>query len=97
MERRELSSSEEVLDLLTRPKRDRSWEEGARKAQGQVTYRGVPSNLHMQVKALAASLDVNVGEVVRAFLEYGLQAYQAGQLPLRPAVVQTKKSLYPPK
>ena len=95
MARRELTPSEEALELLSKPKRDRSWEAEARERQGQVTYRGVPKELHEEIKALAGKLGVNVGDIARAFLEHGLESYHAGKLELEPVVVETKKTLYP--
>jgi len=88
--------SEPVDVLARRPskaKRDRSWE---RKHEHLVvTYRGVPPELQEQLKAVARQVGVTVGEVARAFLEYGLDAYEKGELELDPVLLTGKYSLFP--
>jgi len=90
-------SSEPVDVLASRPsraKRDRSWEKQAAKAQGVVTYRGVPPELNKQIKAIADELGVPVGDVARAFLEHGLKAYRNGTLELTPEIATGRFALY---
>ena len=86
---------EEPIDALTRrpskAKRDRSWE----RRQQLVAYRGIPPELQEELKGIARKLGVTVGEVARTFLEYGLEAYEQGQLELRPVLTTGKHTLFP--
>lgn len=72
-------------------KRKREWE---RRNQG-VTYRGVPRDLLAQVQEVAAGLNVLADDVARAFLEYGLAAYQDGKLMFNPRPRGIRMTLYP--
>lgn len=85
----------EVLRRRPKRQRDRSWERRQRRAGNVVTYRGVPEELHEEIKAVAAGLGVNVGEVARAFLEHGLAAYRSGALELDPVAEAVTRTLYP--
>jgi len=89
--------SEAVPKLLahkpSRAKRNREWE--AQQARVTVTYRGVPPELNARVKLVAEELGVPVGDIVRAFLERGLAAYEQGDLILQPRLRIGKKTLYP--
>lgn len=96
MARRKLRADRETIDVLSeRPRRDRSWEAQQRKERGFVSYRGVPKELQEQLKALASELHVPVGDVARRFLEYGLEAYERGDLELHPVEIVRKSTLYP--
>ena len=80
----------------SRAKRNRDWE----RTQHRVTYRGISPELNNSLKALAAELSVPVGDVVRAFLEYGLEAYRNGDLALSPRPrfsAHRNMTLYPTK
>ncbi len=72
-------------------KRSREWE----KQQQQVTFRGIPPELNARLNAVAAELGVTVSDVVRAFIERGLQAYEQGDLMLQPRLRTGKMTLYP--
>ena len=72
-------------------KRDRGWE----RRQRQVSYRGIPVELQERLKEIAQQHRVTVGEIARAFLEYGIDAYDAGNLQLEPRPVTEKRTLYP--
>jgi len=72
-------------------KRNREWEA----QQERVTYRGIPPDLNERVKLLAENLGVPIGDVVRAFIERGLQAYEQGDLILQPRLRIGKMTLYP--
>jgi len=72
-------------------KRNREWEA----QQERVTYRGIPPDLNERVKLLAENLGVPIGDVVRAFIERGLQAYEQGDLMLQPHLRIGKMTLYP--
>ncbi len=89
---------DEPIDALVhRPsqaKRDRSWEKEHR-AAGVVTYRGIPVELNQRVKEIAEELGVPVGEVARALLEYGVQAFEEGRLDLTPQPAKARFSLFP--
>jgi len=88
---------QEMIDILASrpPRRDRAWEQRQRDKRGFVSYRGVPRELQKQLKALAADLGVPVGDVARRFLEYGLQAYEQGDLKLDPVMRRHRFALYP--
>ncbi|HUM35726.1 MAG TPA: hypothetical protein PLQ85_02525 [Anaerolineae bacterium] len=87
--------SEAVPKLLahkpSRAKRNREWE----KQHHKVTYWGIPPELNSQVQQLAETLGVPAGELVRAFIERGLQAYEQGDLILQPRLRIGKMTLYP--
>jgi len=91
--------AEEMVEVLarrpSRARRNRSWEARQRKAGVVVTYRGIPTELQKQLKQVAEEHSVPVGEVARRFLEYGLAAYEAGELTLRPVLVPGRLTLYP--
>ena len=72
-------------------KRNRDWE----REQNRVTYRGIPEQLNEDLKALALELNVPIGDVVRAFLEFGLAAYREQRLTLDPQFAIGKKTLFP--
>lgn len=74
-------------------KRNREWEK--QQNAMTVTYRGIPPELNSQVRQLAETLGVPVGEIVRAFIERGLQAYEQGDLMLQPHLRIGKMTLYP--
>ena len=60
-----------------------------------VTYRGIPAELHRQIKEIADKKGVPVGEVARRLLEYGLAAYLVGDLKLPAAPRRGKLTLFP--
>ncbi len=72
-------------------RRNREWEKNHHK----VTYWGIPPELNSQVQQLAETLGVPAGEIVRAFIERGLQAYEQGDLILQPHLRIGKMTLYP--
>ena len=90
-------TNSEALDVLSRrpAKRDRSWEAGQRGAGVVVTYRGIPAELQGRIKEIAGEHGVKVGELARRLLEYGLDAYESGELQLDAVTVTTKRTLYP--
>jgi len=95
MARKQYQVPKDTIDLLStpQPRRGRNWDEAH---QTEIhTYRGIPEQLHREIKGVAGEIDVTVGDVVRTLLEYGLEAYHAGDLQLAPVVVETKKSLHP--
>jgi hypothetical protein len=100
MPRRSIASQigpEPVDVLTTRPtkaRRDRSWEKKQREKVGLVAYRGIPASLNAQIKAVAGELGVPVGDVARAFLEYGLEAYRNGALELTPELATGRYTLF---
>ena len=80
----------------SRAKRNRDWE----RTQYRVTYRGISPELHEALKAIAIELSVPVGDVARAFLEHGLEAYKSGDLVLAPRPrlsAHNNMTLYPSK
>ncbi|MBT3315979.1 MAG: hypothetical protein HN390_15335 [Anaerolineae bacterium] len=75
--------------------RKRDWEQDHQKEK--VVYRGVDPKAALQVRQLAEELRVPVGEVARALLEYGLDAYSRGDLNLdpRPNPERLRMTLFP--
>ena len=102
MPRRSITSQgSEPLEVLARrpsqAKRNRAWEDEQRRKVGVATYRGIPKSLNQHIKRVADELGVPVGDVARAFLEYSLENYQAGNLKLAPVLVPGRFTLYPPE
>jgi len=58
------------------------------------SYRGIPAAVDQDVARIAAQLNVPKGEVMRALLEYALDAYHAGELQLMPRTEGGRPSLY---
>ena len=74
-------------------KRERKWD---KTHQGElVTYRGIPAETHQALISLAGSIGVPVDEVVRMFLEYALEHYRLGMLPLNPHPKAQRMTLFP--
>ncbi len=103
MSRRSIANQvgDEPIEVLARrpsqAKRDRTWEKEQRRKAGVATYRGIPQALNKQIADVARELGVPVGDIARAFLEYGLKAYRAGDLSLSPALATGRYTLYPPE
>ena len=76
-----------------RKRRERGWEQ-ARRAE-IATYRGIPPETHQALMRIASALGVPLDEVARAFLEYSLGQYQAGQLLLSPFPKAQRMTLFP--
>lgn len=72
------------LDLIPlaqpRKKRSRNWEQAHR--EETVTYRGVPREYQEWIEEISEGLFVPRDEVVRAFLEFGVNQFRGGQLTL---------------
>ena len=79
------------LRVATPKKRNRSWE----KKNRPVTFRGVPPRLQEGVKEVAEELQVNVDDVARAFLEFGLQCHRFGEIRLSPYPKGQHMTLFP--
>jgi len=94
---RAAAGATETVDLLARrpskAKRNRGWERKHNPVT--VTYRGIPRELQKELKAIAGQKGVTVGEVARVFIEYGLEAYEQGELELRPVLTTGKHTLFP--
>lgn len=76
-----------------RKKRERKWD---RIHQGElVTYRGIPAETHQTLISLAGNIGVPVDEVARMFLEYGVEHYRSGLLPLNPHPKAQRMTLFP--
>ncbi len=86
-----LTVLEQIPVAATRRKPDR------RKRDSVVTFRGVPEELHNQVKKIAEGLGVPVGEVARYLFEFGLGAMERGELRLNPTLAAGRRTLFPPK
>ena len=63
-------------------KRNRRWEKEHNSCK--VVYRGVDPKLALRVKKIAGEFEVPAGEVARFLLEYGMRAYNEGNLDLVP-------------
>jgi hypothetical protein len=74
-----------------RKKRSRDWE----KRNPQVCYRGVSAHLHQELKNIAIDIGIKLDDVVRAFLEYGLNLVYEDRLILTPQLGHGKLTLYP--
>jgi hypothetical protein len=68
----------------------------SRRSSQPVAYRGVPDDTRQAMVALAARLDIPVGELARCLLDYGLEQMHKGKLspPLYEAPT-TLRTLYP--
>ncbi len=87
----------ESLPVAAPRERDRAWE---RKYQNRkVVYRGVDPKAALRVRQIADDLNVPTGEVARALLEYGLNAYSRGDLDLAPCPnpARLRMTLFPSK
>lgn len=62
-----------------------------------VTYRHIPEELRDRLKEIAEQHLVRVDDEARAFLEYALGAFQAGELQLNPILKTGKFTLFPEK
>jgi hypothetical protein len=69
--------------------RDRTWE----KTHPTVSYR-LTIDVRNKITQLAADLNVPTSDLARAFLEYGIDAFLAGELDLHPHLKQGKFTLY---
>jgi len=100
MPRRSISEQlgDEPIEVLarrpSRAKRDNKWERLHRQRKGFVSYRGIPDHVHERLKEIANDLGVPIGEVARAFLEYGIKACEKGDLVLKPRSVNDRYSLF---
>ncbi len=85
----------ESLPVAEPRQRDRSWER--RHQSKKAVYRGVDPKAALRVREIAAELNVPTGEVARALLEYGLDAYSCGDLNLapRPNPARLRMTLFP--
>jgi len=63
-------------------RRDRSWD--AEHKDQVAHYRGIPPEVKREIINIAAELRVPVGQLARAFLEYGIEQYRSGALILEP-------------
>lgn len=71
--------------------RNRDWE----KRNPVTGFRGIPPTLNAEIKRIAQKLHVPKGDIARAFLEYALAAYQAGELFLEPELKVGRYTLFP--
>ena len=89
--------AEEPADAHPAPtaKRRRTWERRQRRNPEtmQVTYRGIPRELNEQLKAVATAERVTVSEIARLFLEYALDAHQAGELTVETKAAAVKRTV----
>jgi hypothetical protein len=67
-------------------RRDRSWDTAH---NGEVATYRLPPELKAAIHDLADSLGLSPGDVVKAFLEYGINGYKNGKLKL---VMHTEKN-----
>ncbi len=75
----------------SRAKRNREWE----REHPMTGVRDLPPELIESIRTIAAGLGVSKDEIIRAFLEYGLQAYQQQTLQFSPQLKVGKMTLYP--
>jgi hypothetical protein len=72
----------DALRVAEPRKRNRRWEK--KHNNRKVVYRGVDPKLALRVKKIAGEFEVPAGEVARFLLEYGMRAYNEGDLDLIP-------------
>jgi len=72
----------DALRVAEPRKRNRRWEKEHNSRK--VVYRGVDPKLALRVKKIAGEFEVPAGEVARFLLEYGMRAYNEGNLDLIP-------------
>ena len=72
----------DTLRVAKPRKRNRCWEKEHNSRK--VVYRGVDPKLALRVKKIAGEFEVPAGEVARFLLEYGMRAYNEGDLDLIP-------------
>ena len=78
------------------PTRNRDWESRERAAGRIVTsFRNIPAELRDTIKEISMEHGVRMGEVGRLFLEYALDAYEQGELTLKPELQGGRLTLYP--
>ncbi len=77
--------------------RDRSWEKAQRTgAYCQISYRKIPTAIRDEIRRIAQDEHyVRADDVARIFLEYALDAYQAGKIEISPVLVKGKLTLFP--
>jgi hypothetical protein len=81
----------EQLRVVAERKRNRTWETENR----SFLIRGVPPKLTMAIKEIAADLSVKVDDVARAFIEFGLECLQKGEIKLTPVMGNQRLTLFP--
>lgn len=76
-------------------KRSRRWER--KQLNRKVVYRGVDPKLSLRVKSIADNLHIPTGEVASTVIEFGLRAYEQGDLDLHPYIRPNiaRKTLHP--
>jgi len=72
----------DALRVAEPRKRNRRWEKEHNSRK--VVYRGVDPKLALRVKKISGEFEVPAGEVARFLLEYGMRAYNEGNLDLIP-------------
>lgn len=83
----------EQLRLVEKKTRERKWEQ--QPANRPMLFRRVPPPLRAAIKEIAGSLEVRVDDVARAFLEFGLQCYEKGEIQVRPVLSEGRLTLFP--
>lgn len=83
----------EQLRVAEVKQRDRSWEKMT--TNRPTTYRGVPPKLQAAIREIAADLQVNMDDVGRAFLEFGMQCYRQGEIRMTAVLSNQRLTLFP--
>ena len=81
------------IPVYEKKKRNRNWEQ--QHNHTRVTYRGVPQHLVETIKEVAETLQVNTGDVARAFLEFGLNCLEEEEIQLNPKPKAQRMTLFP--
>ena len=81
------------IPVYEKKKRNRNWEKANNNLRA--TYRGVPEALIENIKEIAANLQVNTGDVARAFLEFGINCFEEGEIQLNPKLKAQRMTLFP--
>lgn len=92
-----LSATPSVLQQRPEPPakqagRSREWEKNH---PNPVSFRNFPHDLRDQLVEIAKEHGVRVGEVARRFTEYGLNAFESGEIDLDARLEDGRLTLYP--
>lgn len=78
--------------------RNRTWEKQQRTGDYcQVSYRKIPAHIRDQMREIAQAQYVRIDDVARLFLTYALDAYEAGNIEIKPVLEQGRLTLFPEK
>lgn len=77
-------------EALVRKGRSRKWE----RKYPTISFRHWPPSIKKRINKIARDLQVPAYEVARVLMERGLEAYDAGELEMRPTTTSHSLTLY---